>query len=453
MSTGARATSALRALRARLETPVDPAGLAAFRVLFGVLVAVSAARFLLEGTLHKLYAWDAFYFRYPGLAWVPVPSVNTVELVYAALVVLGALIAVGLFFRAACALFTLLFAWMQLIDLTNYLNHYYLVILLGVLLAASPANAAFSLDARWRGARRASVPLFFVAMLRFQVACVYVFAALAKVGSDWLVHGQPLGLWLPARDELPVIGPLLAIPLVTLALSWAGFLYDATIVLWLSWRRTRLLAYLAVVVFHSLTLAFFEIGMFPFIMAVATTVFFSPSWPRRFFAQTARAPHTPRTPHARAKLPRALLAAGVLWCAVHVAMPLRCHVLGDDVLWDEAGMRFSWRVMVREKSGSLTYRVTFPGGRVATLGPHDVLTHRQANEMVGQPDMILQLAHRIRDDYAARGQPVEVRADALISLNGRRTHRFVDPTVDLARVEDSIKKPSWILPAPTEPPR
>ena len=40
--------------------------------------------------------------------------------------------------------------------------------------------------------------------------------------------------------------------------------------------------------------------------------------------------------------------------------------------------------------------------------------------MSGQPDLILQLAHHIRDDFERRGQgPVEVRVDALVSLNGR----------------------------------
>ena len=157
----------------------------------------------------------------------------------------------------------------------------------------------------------------------------------------------------------------------------------------------------------------------------------------------------------RLRLPRLALAVAGVWCAVQVLVPLRCHVLGDDVLWDEAGMRFSWRVMVREKSGSLSYRVTLPsengagGGRVVIVNPHDWLSHRQVNEMVGQPDMILQLARAIRDDFARRGLTVEVRADSLVSLNGRPAVRFIDPTVDLARERDVIGRHHFVLPAPT----
>jgi hypothetical protein len=147
-----------------------------------------------------------------------------------------------------------------------------------------------------------------------------------------------------------------------------------------------------------------------------------------------------------------------VWCAVQVLLPLRSFAIADDVLWDEAGMRFSWRVMVREKSGTLDYRVSFTddavGRRTVLVSPHDWLTWRQVNEMVGQPDLILQLAHAIRDDFEARGyRDVEVRADSRITYNGRPPARFIDPDVDLARERDCLWcRPRWVLPAPTTQP-
>lgn len=436
--------------RSLLERPADPAGLAVFRVLFGLLVAFGAARFLASGYLDSLYCDDAFYFRYWGADVVPVPDVDTIRALYVGFIVAGALVAVGLFTRLAAAAFTLGFLWVQLVDVTNYLNHYYLVLLLGALVVVLPTNAALSLDAALFSSRRDSVPYAAYALLRFQVACVYVFAAVAKAGPDWLLHGQPLGVWLPARDELWLIGPLLSMKYVPLLLSWGGFLYDATIVGWLSWRRTRVLAYVLVLVFHGLTRAFFEIGMFPFIMAIATTVFFDPSWPRRLPLLRRRVVLDARP----RRLPRLALAAIVLWCGFHALFPLRAFVLGDDVLWDETGMRYSWRVMVREKSGSLAYRVRMKeSGREVVVSPHDVLTFRQVNEMIGQPDLILQLAHHIRDDFARRGLgEVEVYADAKVSLNGRRAQRFIDETIDLAAVEDGFGMPRFVLPPPTSPP-
>jgi vitamin K-dependent gamma-carboxylase len=77
----------------------------------------------------------------------------------------------------------------------------------------------------------------------------------------------------------------------------------------------------------------------------------------------------------------------------------------------------------------------------------------QEREMSSQPDLILQMAHWIRDDFAARGEgAVEVRVEAVVSLNGRAAAPIIDPARDLARVEDGLAPADWILPAPSGPP-
>jgi vitamin K-dependent gamma-carboxylase len=466
-----------RKLVAALQAPTDPAGLAAFRFLYGALVALGSARFLDSGWPEKLYGTPSFFFRFAGFSWVPTPDGDTARTLYGVFVVLGIAIATGTLYRLSMAAFVVLFAWVQLGDVTNYLNHYWLVLLLGTLLVFVPAHATWSVDAWLLGSRRQTVPFAAVAVLRFQVACVYVFAAVAKMGPDWLIFGQPLGVWLPPRSSIPLIGPLLLVPWIPLVLSWCGFLYDAAIVPLLLWRRSRPFAYALVVVFHGLTRAFFEIGMFPFIMVTATTLFFAPDWPRRLLARAGFAAGTavpsssaaapgrlagllagPRALVARLVTPGRLAVVVVCWCAIHVLLPLRTFAIGNDVLWDETGMRWSWRVMVREKSGTLDYRVSFTdpavGRRTVLVSPHDWLTWRQVNEMIGQPDLILQLAHAIRDDFTARGfHDVEVRADCRLTLNGRPAARFIDDTVDLAREQDCLFcRPRWVLPPPTTSP-
>ena len=124
-------------------------------------------------------------------------------------------------------------------------------------------------------------------------------------------------------------------------------------------------------------------------------------------------------------------------------MPLRHWAYPGTVLWHEQGMRFSWRVMLREKSGSLDYRVVDARGGVVLVSPHRYLTMQQYREMAAQPDMILQLAHRIRDDFDAKGVgPVKVFADSVVSLNARPAARMIDPTVDLATVRTAAAAPS-----------
>ena len=442
---------------------MDIASLAVFRILFGLLMAAGTVRFLLSGWIPRFYGEQTFFFEYWGLGWVPVAPAWALHVLYGALAVLALCVAAGFLYRISVALFLLGFTYAQLLDVTNYLNHYYLVVLLGALMLLLPLHRAWSIDA-WRkpALRTSTLPAWNLYLVRFQVGTVYVFAGLAKLGSDWLLHAQPLHTWLSARTEMPVIGPWLGELWMAYVFSWAGFLYDTTIVLFLSLRRTRPFAYAMVLGFHAMTSLLFNIGMFPYIMTVAALVFFSPSWPRRWLPGRAAAAQAaqamchgdralPIAPPRRPWLLPALLGA---YCLVQVLIPLRHYLYPGNVLWNEEGMRFAWKVMVREKHGSVTFHVRFPDtGKALQVTPRQYLSARQEREMAGQPDLILQLAHHIAEDFRARGMgDVEVRAEALVSLNGRPARHMIDPTRDLARIEDGLAPKGWILPGPDTPP-
>ena len=453
-------------LWAYLLAPRDIAALAVFRAALGLLITVSSVRFLAYGWVDMLFVRPRFHFTYWGLSWVPALPAPWMHVFFAALAVLGLCMAAGLFYRAAVGLLFVAFTYVQLVDVTNYLNHYYLVSLLLGLMFFVPAHRAFSVDA-WRrpALRQEWLPAWCTLLLRFQVAVVYVFAGLAKLTSDWLLHAQPLNIWLAARTSLPFVGPFLEERWVAYAAAWAGFLFDTTIVAFLLTRRLRPYAYVVVLGFHAMTSLLFPIGMFPFIMTTAALVFFEPSWPRRLArrvkALLSRSPVAPEAPAAAVSMQgapgrRAWLALGVAaaYGLLQVALPLRTHLYGGNVLWHEQGMRFSWRVMAREKNGSVTFMVRNPAtGREWLVSPRQYLNRLQEREMSVQPDLILQLARRIARDFEAQGQgPVEVRADARVSLNGRPAALLVDPKVDLAREVDGLTPKPWILPAPDAPP-
>ena len=430
---------------------MDASWLVALRVLYGLILSISLGRFIAYGWIERFFVEPSFHFKYWGFSWVGVLPAPLLYALFWALAGLGLLVAGGVCFRLSAWLLWLGFTYIQLLDVATYLNHYYLASLLGLLLALSPAAGRRSVAAGW------------LYLLRFQVAVVYVYAGLAKLHADWLLDGQPLGIWLSSRADFPVLGALFRAAAAPLVLSWAGFLFDSTIVLWLSWRRTRPYAYVLLLVFHTLTSLLFPIGMFPVIMSAAALVFFAPDWPRRLWDRLARGKARPegvaaalpegqaaptRTPWARLV---AALALG--YCALQALLPLRFALYGDNVRWHEQGMRFSWRVMVREKNGSVTFRVTsLPSQRVFEVSPRRYLTPLQEREMAGQPDLIVQLAQHIRQDFEERGLgPVQVRADAWVSLNGRRAQRLIDPDVDLARVGGGLAPARWILQAPAGP--
>jgi hypothetical protein len=182
----------------------------------------------------------------------------------------------------------------------------------------------------------------------------------------------------------------------------------------------RVFAFAMLVVFHLTTHLLFDIGMFPFIMTATATVIFAPDWPRKLLGRLRVGRVAPVADLARrpwvAPAPawsRALAVAVALWALWQVAVPLRTHAYGGDVLWHEQGMRWSWKVMVREKNGCAVFHVRDPKtGRSWEVTPARYLILRQEFEMAGQPDLILQMARRIAEDEGRRiGRPVEVRGD------------------------------------------
>jgi vitamin K-dependent gamma-carboxylase len=414
-------------------TPVDGASLRLFRFLFGLLMAGALARLQLSGWVGPLFYEPQWTFTYEAFSFIPripralIPWVMAIGFFAALTLAMGR----GWLRRIGGLTFFICFAWLKLFDVTNYLNHDYLALLLTLLLTVLPLDGV-------------SLPRFVLWMFRAQVGVVYVFAGLAKINSDWLLMAQPLTAWFAANQGLPLVGPFLTLPGIPLLASWVACFYDTSIVFWLSWRRSRPFAYAAVLVFHSLTAALFDIGIFPVLMTLAATVFFEPDWPRRWL----RLPK----PAAQGPMPSLSPLTGlmcVVFLTAQVLFPLRVHLLSKDVLWDEQGMRWSWRVMLREKSGSIHYRVKVKGGeRQWIVSPLDYLTPRQSMEMSGQPDLIVQLARHIgRQFQETRGLAVEVYVDALVSLNGRQPMPFFRDNVNVLELKSS-ELPRALHPSP-----
>lgn len=446
-----------------LEREVPSSGLALFRVLFGTFLAVSTLRWHLYGWVDEYFVRPRFFFTYPGFDWLAVPSAGVVHAVFWALPVLALCIALGLFYRVTSVLFLLAFSLIQLWDVTNYINHYYLALCLAFLLTLLPLHRVGSVDA-WifPKLRRRTLPLYCTYALRAQVGVVYFYAGIAKLHADWLLSAEPLHLWLRARAHLPLVSLLCEEAWFPYAMSWAGFLFDTTIVFFLLSARTRRYAYGVVLGFHAVTGYLFPvIGMFPFLMSAFALVFFPPDFPAVLLSRVRAATRLGSTPHRVAPCaapPLSQRTSWVLlpvaaWLCLQVALPLRHIFYPGPTLWHEEGMRFSWRVMAREKNGSVTYYArNTETGVLQIVSPSRYLDARQLREFSTQPDLIVQLARHVAKDLQARhGARFEVRADALCSLNGRPMEHLIDPNVDLAAVKTTWAPASYIVRAPKAP--
>ena len=119
-----------------------------------------------------------------------------------------------------------------------------------------------------------------------------------------------------------------------------------------------------------MTRLLFPIGMFPVIMVVVgagvlrsvVAAAAARARPSAGAGGGARRVRMPR-PRRRLRAAGSALAAAPATCSCRSLLPLRAHLYGGNVLWHEQGMRFSWRVMAREKNGSVTFVVRDPRDR------------------------------------------------------------------------------------------
>ena len=268
--------AALRALPARLFAPVDIASLACFRIVFGAIMLWEVIRYFSHGWIERYFITPTFHFTFYGFGWVQPWPGDGMYWHFFALGVLALLIMVGFLYRLSAALFFLGFTYVFLLDQARYLNHFYLVCLLSLLMVLIPAHRALSVDALARPSlRAATAPAWALWLLRAQVGLVYFYAGVAKLNGDWL-RGEPIRDWLAYRTDFPIIGPLFTQEPVMWMFAYGGLLLDLLLAPLLLWRRTRWFAFALAVLFHLLNAGLFSIGIFPWLMIAATVMFFPP---------------------------------------------------------------------------------------------------------------------------------------------------------------------------------
>ena len=423
-----------------LFAPVSIAPLVTFRIVFGTLMLFSTIRFLALGWVEDHFVDITFTFKYAGFEWVELLLPFWMYALHA-LMLIGALgIMLGLFYRISAITFFISFTYTELIDLTWYLNHYYFVSLVALLLIFVPANRRLSLDL-WRKPEtgRLEVPRWSVWIFKFQIAVVYISAGLAKLRYDWLINALPLKIWVPAQSGLPVVGKLMAWKYSPWLFSWFGMLYDTFIVFFLSWKKTRLLAYLSVIVFHGLTGLMFQIGVFPLVMIGGTWIFFSEKFHEKLVAWFEQKLHLAKPPkkETSTKIFHILPITLYLFITFQILFPWRYLLYGGNLLWHERGYRFGWRVMLMEKAGTATFYVKDSNtGREGVVDNSEFLHPHQEKQMSMQPDMIVQYAHFLAEHYEKEGvHDPEVRAEIYVTLNGRPSKLLIDPEMNLAGIE------------------
>lgn len=433
----------------------EAAPLAVFRIFFGTMMLLSIIRFWANGWIKKLYIEPNYFFSYYGFEWVK-PLGNYTYLIFAVCALASLCVALGFKYRIAIIVFFLSFTYIELMDKTTYLNHYYFISCIGFLMIFLPANAYFSVDAFKNSSKGfEKIPKWTLDSIKFMLGTVYFYAGFAKLNSDWLLDAMPLKIWLPSKYDLPFLGDLLQQQWVHYAFSWSGAIYDLAIPFLLLYKPTRWFAFGLVVVFHILTRILFPIGMFPYIMIVSALIFFDAGFHSRIInlisklfriniKQIVLQPKG-KTYAFRTKISLAIVSTFVIF---QLLFPWRYLAYPNELFWTEEGYRFSWRVMLMEKAGYAQFKIENTETKEYFLVDNtDFLTPFQEKQMSTQPDFILEYAHYLGQHFKAQGhQNVAVYVESYVALNGRLSQPYIDQSVNLLQIKESLSHKNWLLP-------
>lgn len=396
----------LHRFRELLALPVSAASLAAFRFAVGVVMMLEAYSLCVPdraaissglSPLENYYTGShiVLHFPFTAFSWVPMLGRSAVHGIVGAMAVGGLLVSLGLFYRFGAVVQFLSWGYLFAVESTRtyWQSHYYLELLVTFLLIWMPAADGYSLDAWLRSRRNGAqpglpaIPFWPVFLLRGQLVIAYFYAGVAKITEDWMLDAMPVryflgepGVLAPFRRILPesvfpAFQSLVESTAFAFFLCYVGLVFDLAIGFLFLFRRTRFLSMVLMAVFHATnhTLIFDDIGWFPLLGVLTSTIFLDTDWPLRVRLWLSkprfRAPDwpwfwkgvvllpgvgaalgwkptaPPRDGLSRVAPVGSAVVVGVLaWLTFQTATPLRHYFIPGDGRFTYEGMSFSWRL-------------------------------------------------------------------------------------------------------------
>lgn len=426
---------------------VDNSPLIVFRMIFGLLCFLESVGAILTGWVKRTLIDPEFTFTFIGFEWLqPLPGYG-MYIYYIIMGVFGLFIMLGYKYRFSTIMFTIMWLATYLMQKSSYNNHYYLLILLSAIMAILPADKYASIDAKNNPAKKKiSMPNWCKVVIILQMFIVYTYGSIAKLYPDWL-DLTVMEILMKGKQHYYIVGDLLQENWIHYFLAYGGILYDGLVIPLLLYKPTRKLAFIASIFFHLFNSIVFQVGIFPYLSLAFTLFFFDSKTINRLFLK-----NKPYYSENKLEIPKynsTLIAAFSVYFIIQILLPIRHHVIQDNVLWTEEGHRMSWRMMLRSKYGYVNYYlVDKKTNNTTVINLNDYLTKKQQRPASTKPDVIWQFSQRLKKEYAAKGQDVSVFVDCKISVNGRPFEPLIDKEVDLAAEDwSAFKHSQWILPS------
>ena len=429
---------------------IDNTGLVLFRAIFGLLISIEAFGAIATGWVRRVMVEPEFTFNFIGFDFLQGFIGEGMYLYFAIMGIFGLMVMLGYKYRYAMFFYALLWSGVYFMQKTSYNNHYYLMVLLCWLMAFLPANKDFSLDAKLNPSFKSfAMPQWVKWAVILQVGIVFIYGSVAKWYPDWL-DGTAPGLLLRSKKEYWLIGGLLQETWAHYVVAYFGIIFDLLIIPMLLWKRTRLLGFYLSLFFHLFNSIVFQVGIFPY-MSIAFALFF-------FSSETLQKRFLPKKQLYAGdeiiipKYNNILIGLFSVYFIFQIGMPLRHWAIPDDVLWTEEGHRLSWRMMLRTKGGTLAIHIEDKAtGKKEVYDYNKILSKKQRRVVKTKPDLLWQLAQKIKALEKEKGNDVAIYINAKVSVNGGPYFPFTNPEIDITNQEwKPFTHTEWLLPSPED---
>lgn len=429
-------------MMSRLYKNIDNSPLILFRILFGFLVAAECFGAILTGWVKRVFIDTHFTFTFIGFEGLEILHGEIMYIYFMIMGILGILIMLGAKYRFAIISFTILWAGVYLGQKTAYNNHYYLLLVISFYMCFVPANQYKSLDVKWNPKIKSEVMPYWISLLFIiQISIVYFFAALAKFYPDWLDGTFTKNLLIQSID-IPYVKSLFTKKWFYLFIAYSGILFDLLIVPFLLFKKTRTVAFIASLLFHIFNSIVLQIGIFPFFALGFILFFYEPETIRKLFFKK-RSPVLEETTNLKNK--KIIYYLLIPFLAIQLLLPIRHHFIIGDVLVTEEGHRLSWRMMLRQKSGYIQFRIVDNDTKQETSYNYSKnLTYKQVNALATKPDFIWQYCQRIKKEY--EGKNISIFIDCKTSVNQKPYRVLIDPKQDFAQAKwNYFSHNEWVM--------
>lgn len=420
-----------------LSENIDNSGLVLFRILLGLLIVAESFGAILLGWVEAVFIQSKFTFNFIGFDFLQILHGEKMYTYFFVMGIFGLLITFGLFYRLAMVLFTFMWTTVYLIQKESYNNHYYFLILICIIMIFLPANGKLSADAKlFPKLKQTKVPRWMPYLLLFQLAILYFYAAIAKLYPDWL-DGTFSRILLNGITQRRFLLDIFNQKWFLLTYAYAGIFFDLLIMPALLWKKTRKLAILASFGFHLFNAYSLKIGIFPF-LALSFIVLLYDTIPLKFLNGKEEISLTNRINT------KFFLVFFIPFFIVQIILPLRHHFIKGDVLFTEEGHRLAWRMMLRERKGTLNIKVVNKKTGVSHYHNYaSELTPKQVKLLSNSPDIIWQYCQKLKKE--AR-QPISIFVECSVSINRRPYYKLIDEKTDMAKAKfDYFRHNEWVL--------